>query len=517
MGCTNSGRLGKTADLQRDRIYAPHASERIDECLGFALYRRDADGTEQVVGNPLAFLDDASSAAAADTPSTRAPFQRSTWLDGGIPAGQRVQYRVVPMLGLPGELREGAGSDWCDPIAISASAEPGLSVTFNRGALGLAALAAQLGPQSLPELLGQVGSAAREYLGADLHAGLMAFLAGVRERGGSLNAALYELNDPEVLMHLGELGPRAHILVDRQTFERNQATLKVLLGRGVDVQRVAPRSGGLFHHRFAVACDAAGAPERLWVGGANWTTTGLFLQASSAAIVESRELAAVFLEQWHAARAGRPAASSAPAVVRVGSAQISVWFTPTRARADLVDVERRLGKARRGILFAMPFATRLVDQVRKAVGSAPVYIRGVVTDSSRRIVVLFDGAQTQSITPSAFVSSELRRSLGLSQFTEFLARMVVLDPYDQGSTVLTGSHNLSASGSSKNNETLLIVENAPSFAAAHAVRVMALYKHYESRAALARSPKGFVGLRGDDRWQDPLFGAEQQRELAFWV
>jgi len=498
----------------REALVAWRPAGPIEGCLGFALHRRDADGREQVVENRLAFESSPSA-----LPSTRAPIQRYTWLDGGLAPGSHVQYRVTPMLGSPGELREGTPSEWSDPVAVSTAAEPGLAVTWNRATLGLASVAAQLGASSatLSDLLASPGSETRAFLGGDLREGLLGFLSGVRESGGSLYAALYEVvNDPEVESQLARLGPRAHLLLGREAADRQQRGVKALQSAGVEVRLGTPQGGGLFHHRFAVATDSSGEPVRLWAGGANWTTIGLFLQSANAVIADSTPLAALFLEHWQVLAKGRVAPSTEPRTVEIGSVRVRVWFSPVRGRGDLRDVELLLGQARRGILFAMPFARLLPRRVADVQARSPLYVRGVATgtEGGRNVTVFRDGGQTNV---PFIVSGSLRKSLALGPFNEFLARMLVIDPLGERPAVVTGSSNLSETGSAKNNEALLVFENAPALAAAHAVRALDLYRHYTARASAERAEKPVRALRQDDRWQDQLSAAGLQRELTFWL
>lgn len=501
----------------RSAFVAWRPSTLIPGSIGFALRRREVDRRGQVVETRLGF-DTPPSPSATTSSSTAAPLQRYTWLDSAGVGGEHVQYQVTPILGSPDHHREGPGSDWTDPIAASTLTDPLLHVVFNRGVLGLPDLATRLGSNAppLPQLLGASNGEPREYLGGDLRTALMTFLAAIRDGGGSLRAALYELNDPETLMYLGELGPRADLLVDKRWFDSD--AVKPLLSRGVRVQAAVQQRGGLFHHYFAVACDASGAPERVWIGGASWTTVGLLLQPVSALLVDSRELAAVFLEQWQRMRAGAVGLSRGPTIVPVGSAKASVWFSPVQREADLLDVDHRVASARRGVLFAVPFARQWFERVQRNLRSE-LYVRGAVTGArtNSRAVTLFDGARPQLVAPSAFVSSAYRKQLQLSQFNEFLARIVAIDPLDRDATVITGSHNLSASGSGRNHEALIAIEHAPALATAYAVRVMELYEHYALRGAAARSSQRPLAARSNDDWQKHEFTHETERELDFWV
>jgi|GEM_PF-2620471 len=498
-------------------VWRPEA--RIDRCLGFALQRRRRDGTVETLPNRIGFEPQRQ---PSPQPSTVSPFQRLTWHDPGLGTAELTEYRVVPMLGLPGNLREGTGSEWTDPVAASPSMEPGFTVTFNRGILGLASLAARqsTGPSPLLELIATVGSEVREYLGGDLRAELMSFLERVVHRGGTLYAALYELSDPEALKHLTALGPRAHVLLAppaRGAVDRNADAAKQLASARVDVQTARVRSNALFHHRFAVACDARGTPERVWVGGASWTPISLCLQASDAAIVDDPEVATLFFQAWRSAAAGSPPGRPlrSPKVL-IGSVEMTIWFRPAPGFFDLEGVFGRVSNSRQGVLFAVGNSSGSAELARLVAGRPSVYVRGVGRPGSTAPTLFQDGQTTRL---QARLGIPKLWSKELSRFTNYLPPAVLaIDPLSARSAVVTGSHGLSRAASNRNAETLLVIENAPALAAAYAVRINTICDHFAAlRAAISARSDRPLTLRRADSWQDRFQSEERQRELAFWL
>jgi hypothetical protein len=483
-------------------------SGHIEGCLGFALQRRQRDGTVQAVSNLRDFDPPKPSIGR---PTTEAPLQRFTHLEHGLEAGDLLRYRAVAMIGRPDALVEGPASPWSDPISGSTRMERGLEVTFNRGVMGLTGIAEPgTAPESpLSELISTPGHEVREYLGGDLLRGLKDFLSEVQSTKGSLYAALYELTDPEAIAAVSAMGSRAHIVLEER-FRPERAS--VLAREGVQVTFARSRGSGLLHHRFAVACDADGRPERVWVGGANWSPLGLCVQSNGATIIRDRAVASHFLAEWHRLREGDLHRDDAgPHRFRVGSATVTVWFTPLRGNPDLQATDELLERARTGILFAFPFAT---EQSLFSPGRArpsSLYIRGVTTGRTGRDIILTDGAGSQVIARKALLPPERWR---LPAGNDFLARIATIDPFGRRPIVLTGSHNLTPTASSRNYESLLVVEDAPAFAEAHAVRIISLYQYYAFRAALSREfPRN---LQSDDGWQERVL-SNDGREIDFWL
>jgi phosphatidylserine/phosphatidylglycerophosphate/cardiolipin synthase-like enzyme len=95
------------------------------------------------------------------------------------------------------------------------------------------------------------------------------------------------------------------------------------------------------------------------------------------------------------------------------------------------------------------------------------------------------------------------------------SKVIVIDPFSPDPTVITGSHNFSASTSSKNDENFIVVHGDRALAESYAVNVIAAWQHYRWRAYLTNADKPFDGLKDDDAWMAPMLAANR-RELQFW-
>src|ERR1700693_3230496 len=61
------------------------------------------------------------------------------------------------------------------------------------------------------------------------------------------------------------------------------------------------------------------------------------------------------------------------------------------------------------------------------------------------------------------------------------SKVVVVDPFGAKPVVMTGSHNLGPKASGKNDDNLVIIEDAPGLAAAYAVNILGIYDQYKWR------------------------------------
>jgi phosphatidylserine/phosphatidylglycerophosphate/cardiolipin synthase-like enzyme len=99
-------------------------------------------------------------------------------------------------------------------------------------------------------------------------------------------------------------------------------------------------------------------------------------------------------------------------------------------------------------------------------------------------------------------------------------KIVVIDPFSDNCTVVTGSHNLGFRASHNNDENMVIIRGHRGLAQAYACHVLDLYDHYAWRFLLKEHP-GIFGkpLQPDDTWQERyITGADEKSpELRFWL
>src|SRR5262249_39953204 len=192
---------------------------------------------------------------------------------------------------------------------------------------------------------------------------------------------------------------------------------------------------------------------------------------------------------------------------------------------------------REGILFLMfmPGASGLFSTVAARSGEPNLYVRGVVSelprgrgDESEVDVSMINGPvhtplHLDIVQPEG-VQHALAKFAAEVTHKQFLAgighaiihsKVVVIDPFSADPVVITGSHNFSASASSKNDENFIIIRGDHTLAEAYAVNIIAAYQHYRWRARLAQDDKPFNGTKDNDTWQAPLL-ASQRRDLQFW-
>jgi phosphatidylserine/phosphatidylglycerophosphate/cardiolipin synthase-like enzyme len=416
------------------------------------------------------------------------------------------------------------------------------------------------------ELTADLENRMRVLLSGQLRTALLRLLDGVARGRGHVYAALFELTDRELITGLEALGPRAHLVLANGSVQarrgettaqarrrdENATARAALVAAGVDVETtnrfVAP--GALAHDKFLVVTTAAGRARRVWTGSTNWSPTGLCTQLNNAVTIDDASVAAAYLEQWRALRAagsGHPpaltTANDQPTAVgadQPGTVHASVHFTRAHHRTDLRALDEIVNGARHGVLFLMfmPGAKGVLATVRGLAAARPdLLVRGVVSElpkgradertgpeTTLRVTLFGTAADAPPaehvedvIQPAGMahpaagwaVEATRRQFQGNVGHAIIHSKVLVVDPFSEDPTVVTGSHNFSLSASEENDENFVVVRGDRALAEAYAVNVQSAWRHYAGRAANPHAE-----LSGIDYLRALL--ADQRRERPFW-
>jgi hypothetical protein len=110
----------------------------IKDCFGFSVERERAVSGQQVhrevLENRMGFARDKPQ-SGDHKPSNIWPFQRFWWADHAVNSGDKVRYRVTPMVFANGALVEQlqGRSAWTPWTVLSGDAGDGIAAFFNRG------------------------------------------------------------------------------------------------------------------------------------------------------------------------------------------------------------------------------------------------------------------------------------------------------------------------------------------------------------------------------------------------
>jgi phosphatidylserine/phosphatidylglycerophosphate/cardiolipin synthase-like enzyme len=570
-------------------VWLPHDGNPILNCLGFTIHRtlkpnENAAAQDSYLHGFVGFTDGEKPDPAAPW---KIPVQRFMWWDYGVAPGNVVQYSIVPVVGPDKDhlSLSPEASVQTPPMTITGQASPHISAYFNKGIVSAQWVARELAAlgkkPNLNALIGTVNNPLRNALSGLLRPQLLNLLDQVKNNNGQIYAALYELNDPELIAKLLALGQKCHLILANGAFKppatdepANAKTRAQLKGK-VDLHDRMVATGHFAHNKFVVACDAAGKPQRVLSGSTNWTITGLCTQANNSIIVDDPDLGAYFINEWNLLKA---AGNTYPPSLKLANSTsksfpvdgtITQWFAPTGGGQDLDYARQLINGAQQGILFLFfnpgafepdnePELWTLLQNilVRHEKGTPnynpALYIRGVVNqeiaglttedptkkpkkaaalDSTNSApVTLYDGGKNppQQISYESMVPEAIKEAFHdwmaevMNQGVHVHSKVIVIDPFGKKPVVMTGSHNLGHKASTANDDNLMIVEGNAPLAAAYAANIIAIYQTYRWNTYVdmnAKSAQVWHGLDDNATWQDSYL-ADDSPDLAeskFWL
>lgn len=557
------------AYVDSDHVFVAWQSDApIPGCRGFALKRKlTGSGAESTLDTWVGFAGD-TAPPGTKRPSTEWPIQRFLWSDYDPPR-EEVSYQAVPLTGDKDALVEDAAhaTGWSEPVTVTENAGDGISAYFNRGVVATQWLSRTLRERGgetravLTDAISAPGDRIRSFLGGAVLWRLPQLLQDALQSGSEIHAALFELDDPQLLAGLQAFGARAHVVLANgdSDDDENVKARAALRGSQVDVRdRLVHTSSHFAHNKFLVVSDASG-PKAVWTGSTNWTITGLCTQSNNAILIENPEVAGWYRSEWdQLVSAGNDypdglflANDAVRQTALDQAATAQVWFAPVRRTVDLESARQRINAATQGILFLMfdpgPVGTLLNDIIERSTAASTTYnpqlhIHGVVnqdpgTTAHPVVGLLHRGELTEAdidvVLPAAvdsdfgFWLKELNYSMVMVH-----SKCIVVDPFGPKPCVMTGSHNMGPKASGKNDDNLLIIDGQPKLAEAYAVYIMGVYNQYRWRYHQREAEKGqtastgaaagaaptWAGLVNDDTWQNEYFSpGPEQRELAFWL
>ncbi|HLG82411.1 MAG TPA: phospholipase D-like domain-containing protein [Bradyrhizobium sp.] len=354
-------------------VWLPADGKPVPGCRGFTIRRIVQGSPDTYLHGFVGFSDDDKLDLNAPW---KHPVQRFMWWDYGVKPGQVVQYSVIPVTGTKDNLQrdDSAASPPTEPITISSQASPNIGAFFNKGIVSaqwVSRALAALGPKpNIAKVIGTPGNPLRDALSGLLRPELLQLLKDVKDNNGHVYAALYELNDPELLAALKALGPNCHLILANGAFSKKNdndenSAVRAQLKGVVDLHdRLVPQ-GHFAHNKFLVVCDSSRPPKPLKVlsGSTNWTMTGLCTQANNGIVVNDAKLAQYFVDEWNRlkdAGNGYPPGlakqnggdgAAGKNTFEVDGVKITQWFAPTDKQEDLDHARKLIDGAKEGILF----------------------------------------------------------------------------------------------------------------------------------------------------------------------
>ena len=410
---------------------------KLTGCMGFAIYRIDANNKETALPSMAVFPGFKRKAGQT---TADFPIQKFYWKDpyarlvADKTGSRKFRYKVVPLEGQPGSLKPmSIGFVISNEVEISPRVGDGLMAYFNRGLISTQRVSnAFKGNPSKTKLLDLVADpkqALRKSLAGDMISALLTFVART-DKGGTLYAALYELGDSQLIDALKGPGKKLHLVLsnsgpseaqkkngieDGNTDSRAalHATARQVFDRTLPTNQIG-------HNKFVIYVGKNGKARAVLFGSTNWTSTGLCAQTNNTIVSESSTLAARYLLYWKKLAADTQAAAADPKAlqaaplrtwdatsktIQIDGGAATSWFSPNtpalrkskttgeQRPLDMEQVAGLIAGANKAVLFlafypGSPSVANWTAQLQKA--KKDVFVRGCVTNPNTAEAFLYE-------------------------------------------------------------------------------------------------------------------------------
>jgi PLD-like domain len=499
--------------------------------LGFAIEREGGNRPQQFLSGMLTFPGQAHP-AGAPVSTEQAPIQRFRWSDYRVYPDTPYSYAIHPVYGTPSapDVRHGPSL-----TVTTASVQRGdHRVLFNR-----AAAASQAFSREFPEVDAELTAARKEHREPVLPPRALAWLSrGVLEQitgfcaraldaTWALDVGIYEYELPEIRAALDAARARdaqVRIVYHAKPGDPQTKINKHNVAEWPKADKRARVTSHIFHDKFIVASRMHGderVPQAVLCGSTNFTENGVYRQANVVHVAERPELAAEYLTLFEILFAGEDPSATRHWIDAhdplSGDAPIVVGFSPRSGQVDLDLFAAEIGGAARDVLFCTAF--KLHPKILDALLGAPHdAILRLGLQNSRSTITGIHRDRTAEFVATAMLNHGLEGFLKESTAGQkgnilIHTKLIVVDFTSDAPTVISGSHNLSASASNGNDENYLILRGATGVADCYGVELMRLYDHYRFRFQARGNAKAAPALATDDSWTDPYFEPDSLHAL----
>ncbi len=322
----------------------------------------------------------------------------------------------------------------------------------------------------------------------------------VADATADVRVVAYDLNEPDIVHRLEQLGARLRIVIDNSDHHglpgsaETQAAARLGATAGpANVKR--QHMSNLQHNKTIVV--QGDAVRAVVCGSTNFTWRGLYVQANNALILRGEHAADVF-------RTAFDAYWKHDSVVGFGPTESTRWrdlgltnldarvsFSPHAAtNARLGSVAEDIGRATSNVFYSLAFLHQTTGAVRDAItavtANPKVFVYGMADKKiggldlqtpDGNIAPVRPEALTKNV-PEPFKSEPTGLNDGAG--TRMHHKFVVLDFNLATARVYTGSYNFSGPADAKNGENLIRIRDRR-VAVSYTVEAIRLFDHYHFR------------------------------------
>lgn len=512
------------------------AEPRRKGLLGFAIEKQQGAKPWLFLFNSLTFPGKAHTFPQFHaTPSDIAPLQKFRWADYAVNPGMTLHYRVHLAYGTADAVQLG------ESLQLTITSDDGhpsnQSVMFNR-----AVAASQAFQRKFPELDALISAnkhmpieawpdAPRQWLENGLLARLLGFIERAVDDQWALDIAIYEYQLQAIVDAVNAAFARGvqvrvlyHARPDDEDTTINEASLAAL----PSATKRGRVTHNIFHNKFMVlsrvGVSGEQQPEAVLCGSTNFTANGVYRQANVVHVLDDESVAASYLQTFEQIWAQPDDIGATRDWVTEHNPMnpqqpLFAGFSPRTGGADLQEFVRIIGAAKKDVLFVTAFS--LPDAVLNALLGQPhddILRYGLQNTASR--ITGFHADRSAEFAATALLNTGLEgwlRENMKGQKGNLLVhtKAVVTDFTSDSPTIISGSHNLSASASNGNDENYLIIRGDTDLADRYGLELLRFYEHYRFRYfAKKLALKQVSPLAPDDSWTNDYYLEGDLRQLS---
>lgn len=495
-----------------------------DDFVGFAI-ECQAPGEKDFspLTNRLSFPADDGSVERDSKSTLDAPIQKFRWVH--FPRDAEVDgefaYRVTPVfMDSSGKLTYGTVQTAA--IELGGETYPGqLNVAFTRGFVSSQAFVDRYEPDGPIETLVAPSAdegltfvpthpkaeEALDWMGFEAHRAIIAVLdQAIADEKAQVRVVAYDLNEPEVVSRLEQLGDRVKVIIDDSVDEKGHGhgeadsaetqaehRLKASAGAG-NVQR--QHMATLQHNKTIVVDGPKG--KTVVCGSTNLSWRGFFVQANNAVVLHGESAVNAFLGAFdgywqHGDGAAGFGATPSADLSDLGLSGIDsrVAFSPHISKNALLETiaDDMDTNTESSLLYSLAFLYQtpgaVLNAIDKVTADEDIFVYGISDNKVKGIDVQKPGGNVAPVSSEELtgaVPEPFKSEPSGGSGTRMHHKFVVIDFEKPTARVYLGSYNFSVSADTKNGENLLVIKDRR-IATSYAIEALRIFDHYHFRVA----------------------------------
>lgn len=511
-----------------------------DDFVGFAIEYQEPNGDRfYPLKNRLSFRAPTGEVNPNQLPTTLSPIQKFRWVH--FPRNAELPdvftYRVTPVF-MDASDTLSYGENQTAALELRRETYPGeLNVAFTRGFVSSQAFVDRYGFDAVPQLIPSVAKTGLDFvptlpnaddalawMGFEARSAILEVLGqAIADGGAQVRVIAYDLNEPEVVSRLGQLGARLRVIIDDSDSHGYSTSAETKaagrLSQTAGAANVKRQHMGDLQHNKTIVVEGP-TVQAVVCGSTNFSWRGFFVQNNNAMVLRGPDPVAIFSEAFDNYWSRTPTEfgdtdSAEWAALGLQGIDARVAFSPhaeSNALLDSIaqDIETNTASS---LLYSLAFLYQTTGSIRDAVetvtGDDSIFVYGISDRPVGGLDLTKPDGNTAPVFPSQLekdlpppFSKEPAGGSGIRMHHKF----VVIDFDRPTARVYLGSYNFSQPADTENGENLLLVRDRR-IAVSYAIEALRIFDHYHFRVlqhgATTKNPlvlKKPPRQPGDDPW-----------------